>query len=646
MPQKNANKLFLKDFRIGLNYKPGTTDISFKDAENCMIAGNKLEKRYGIDFLIKDELGDSPNFSRTNSLSYFKNDNGDKFYFFKSGNYMYRIDPNDPTNLIQLDSALNEETKHRGVTLNNRHFFAIESNGLYQYQENDFTIAGQQSPSTPNIAAASGGTLTGSYQVKISFYSSRTGYESLPCSATGLLSASSQKITVSNIPTSATNKTIDKVYIYLKKSTSSTFNYVGEVNLGTTTFDITQESSSSQVPSEVASLYPGLGAKYLTIFDQRLIVAGADDFKSDVFFSEQDDPESFDSAGTRLFIAGDGPITGLATGLYNNTVLDPYLVIFKEKSTWIYSEIGGQPSLVRLNNDIGCVSHDTIVVKNGNVYFMSRFGFYGISNGRFISKDGQPYVLGGTGISDIFEEKDFIYAINKSQISKCFSTYFHTQDLYMTFIAESGSNEFYKCYAYNFATDTFMRFKFPIPMVDAVTGEETSGEEVVIMLQSRNTVNINRTTTVFKFGKNNDYKDVYYPDEDNAVKHEMPISAYAILNYLDGQDFDATYNFREFLLRLKRGQAPLTIKTWKNFTLQDMDSQEMDVPNPDNTFILDESYLDIDSLGEGRDAVTARVDLNQVGENLSIGIFEETIDNNIVILSAQLNFSKNGNRNV
>jgi hypothetical protein len=71
----------------------------------------------------------------------------------------------------------------------------------------------------------------------------------------------------------------------------------------------------------------------------------------------------------------------------------------------------------------------------------------------------------------------------------------------------------------------------------------------------------------------------------------------------------------------------------------------MELPEPDATFILDESYLDIDSLGEGSDPVTARCDLNVTGENVLIGLFQSEANENIILTSAQLNFSKNGNRN-
>jgi hypothetical protein len=82
-----------------------------------------------------------------------------------------------------------------------------------------------------------------------------------------------------------------------------------------------------------------------------------------------------------------------------------------------------------------------------------------------------------------------------------------------------------------------------------------------------------------------------------------------------------------------------------NFTLNDEYQQFLDITNPDASFILDVSSLDVDSLGDGRGAITSRIDLNQTAESILIGFFQSEANSNMIICSSQLNFSKNGNRN-
>lgn len=650
MPLKNRALLKFPDFSFGLSYRLDERALCFRGVKNAMLNNKRLEKRYGIDFLIKDSSGDSPYFSAINSLSYFKNTNGNRFYFFKQGATLFRTD-NDSTSFIALKGDLNADSKHRGVTLNNRHFVTLGNDGLFQFVGNIFTKAGAQQPSPATLSASGAGASldASTWTLVYTLYSSTTGYESLPSSpSNAVTNTAGQFLTASALQSSSDNGTIDKIRIYIKKSSQVDYLFVAELPLGTTSLEIKNNPSSSQTPPDDTQLLPTGGAKYLTEFNSRLVVAGNTQFPNDIIFSNEDDPESFPDGETaiRLFISGDGPVTGIATGLYSNTVLDPFLVIFKENSTWVYSEIGDQAKLVQLNSNIGCVSHDSIIVRNGVVYFLSRYGWYAVSNGRLITKDNQPYSLGGGAVDDIFEDNSLAQYINRNQLNNAFSFYFQNQDIYVTFLADNGSNEFKKAYVYNFATDKFLKWEFPISLASAVVGEDSNGQETILLGQKNPASSITRPSVIFKMNKNNPYQDTYYAEGvDNPTKQSDAIDLNALMGWVDGDDYDASFNFRELILRLKRYQPNLTIKAWVNWTYSYNDSQEMELPEPDATFILDESFLDIDYLGEGNDAVTARVDLNVTGENLLIGLFQNTILENTIITSGQLNFSKNGNRN-
>jgi uncharacterized membrane protein len=60
---------------------------------------------------------------------------------------------------------------------------------------------------------------------------------------------------------------------------------------------------------------------------------------------------------------------------------------------------------------------------------------------------------------------------------------------------------------------------------------------------------------------------------------------------------------------------------------------------------LDVSKLDVDSLPDERIPVTAIADINRTGETLIVGFYQDVIDANIGLISAQLVYNKNGNRN-
>ena len=655
MPQNLAGSLKIPEFNIGLSYRLDEKLLSYREQINGMINNRRLEKRYGIDFLIKDGSGDSPDFGRINSISYFQDADSVRNYLFKSGASFYRVD-NDSTSFVTLGSGFNADSKHRGLTLNNRHMVAMGDDGLYQYVGTTFTQAGNQLPTQASIvdAAGAGALTSGDYRAQYTLYSSITGYESLPSSPSDSATITTGSLKIFNLQSSADNKLIDKLRIYLKKSTLTEYIFYAEVPLGTLEYFITADSLSSQNPPDDTQLLPVGGAKYLTEYNGRLVVAGNSQFPNDIIFSNEDDPESFDDGATaiRLAISGNGPVTGIATGLYSNTVLDPFLVCFKENATWIYSQIGNQAKLVRLNESIGCVSHDSIVVRNGVVYFLSRYGWFGVKNGLLISKDSKPYSLGGGAIDDIFEDSGMDQYVNISKLKNAFSFHFHVQDVYVTFIPLNGDNNFHQAYVYNFNADSFLKWSFPISIISAVVGQDSSGLETILLgQQNKNyvpdvTAPGERPSALFKMSKKVGYSDTYYSEDTvSPVKQSDAISFETQIRWQDGGDYDASYNFRELLFRLKRYQPDLLIKAWVNFTYSFISSQVMELPEPDATFILDESYLDIDSLGEGADAVTARCDLNVTGENLLLGIYQNDINENIILTSGQLNFSRNGNRN-
>ena len=538
-----------------------------------------------------------------------------------------------------LKTGLSTTTKHRGITINrgskSRHFIAVEGDGLFSYDGTTVDVLGEPVPVAPSVATAAGSLTDSTYTVSLTFYASSIGYETNEGAASSQQATSSQGIAVTNIPGSATHSLIDKVRIYLTDvSNAGDPIFVTELNIGTTSYTIDEDPTSSLTPPTKNAQPQSGGGKYLTEFNGKLVYAGNTTFQNDVFFSEQYLPDAFDDNGltqTVLYVPGNGEITGLVTGFFNDSVLDPYLVIFKKRSIHIYSEVGGEAKFVPISTEVGCVSHDTIIVKNGDIAFMSEQGWNAISNGKlFVNNQGEPESL-SKDIQDIFRSSGYVYELNRAQFDSCFSVYYSTLDQYLTFVAEGSNNNFYKVYNYEFDVGGFKPYDFQVPCTSASVGENSSGDEVVYFSDNQG-----------YFYTHSIYESRTDVDIDN---NSVDIAAFALMNWTDGDDYDAKFHFREFLIRAVASSDNLTVKAFINFDMSDFVDYTYTFTDPNSGFILDVSKLDEGVFNDERTIITSRADINRVGENLLIGFYQEATDANMGIISTQLNFNKTGNRN-
>jgi len=626
MPLSRRSSQKWQDFAIPVSYRVGETKNRLTDARNVYVSGNRLDTRFGFSRFTSSEI------SGIQSLSFFKDTSGNKYIIAKSGSKLYSIDENGISS--EIYAGLDASEKHRGITLNNRHIISTGTTGMFAYDGTNIDPLGIDVPSAPTIAASSGGSITaGNYTVSYTFYSSSTGFETNEGadSSSVTITGGTQTIDVSNIAISNTNSTIDKVRIYLSKDSGDSL-FIVEQNLGIATYTITEDSSSTQTPPTTHARPLSGGSKYITEYNGKLTYAGNGTFKNDVWFSEQYLPDAFDDTDTQtvLNISGDGDITALAVGFYSNSVLDPYLVIFKKTSTYIYSEREDFPRLVQLNRKIGCVSQETVEIKNGNIFFLSTQGWRAIIDGTLVTKDDNAITLGLGDIDDIFKRPGWVNEINRGQFNNFFSVYYPTLDQYINFVAEGGSSEFKKAYVYQFPVGGFAVYDFNLDFVDAILGEDSSGDEVIFMAD--------RTGYIYTHSIKEDRTDV---DINNAAD---TISAYAHTIWLDGDDMDASFNFRELLIR-SFSKDTMTIKAWTNYDDRS-DPQEYSYTFDDSAgFVLDVSVLDVDSFGPENKIVTSRADIHRVGENILIGFYQNTENANMALVKAQLDFSKNGNRN-
>jgi hypothetical protein len=633
MPLSKRTAKKFKNFDLSVSFKMGETRDRLRDSLNVFSNQGRLETRFGRSRYNAVSLGGS-----VLSMTFFENTNNEVFLLAKVGGTIYSVSKTGAHLVIK--TGLSANTKHRGVTWGrgstSRHIISIEEDGLFQFDGVSFSPLGQEPPAAPTIIVTSGSIATGNYQVGLTFYSSKTGFETNLGILSGIVNSDNTKaFELSAIPATALNASIDKVRIYLKNTIAlSEALYVGEVALGVTTYDITETPTSTLIPPLANSMPLDGGGKFITAFNRCLVYAGNTNFKNDVYFSEPDLPDAFND-GTEdgrlvLYATLDGAISGLATGLYNNSVLDPFLVVFKKRSTHIYSEIGGQSRFIPISSEIGCVSHSTITVKNGAIYFLSEQGWRAIVNGAFVTDNqSNPITLANGDIDDIFRSPGYAYEANQVLLENCFSVYYSALDQYMTWMAEGANAEFTKTYVYEYRVGGFKPYEFNTPSTCACIGQEAA-HEVVYMADAEG--------YIYRHSTNQDRAD------EDSTGTQRTIKAYGILTWLDGEDLDKSFNFRELILRRLAGAGDLTVRVSLGYDLDSSDSILYE--NALSGFVLDVAKLDIDAFGSSeRSIITARADINRTGENILIGFYQEQIGQNVALVAAQVEFTANGNRN-
>ena len=625
--QRRATAI-IKKFNLGISYKVAGEKLY--DAQNVYNNEDITETRFGIA-----TFNDTSIAAPFLSLSYFKGDDGTRYRLAKSGTTLWNVPATGAATAVK--TLLTSTTKHRAVTLNNRHIIAIEGDGLFSYNGTVFTQLGQDVPGSGSLSIVAGGSLiaTNTYQVALTFYASTTGFETNAGELSQIATTANRTIRISSIPTTADNALIDYVRIYLKDITGGgSYLYITEIALGTATYDITAPATSTQTPPTTNGPVVAGGGKYITGYGKRIAYSGNGTYKSDVFISEEFVPDGFDNTDTSktLSIEGQGPVTGIACGTFNDSVLDPYLVIFKKTSCSLFSEIGGSARLVLLDPHIGCVSHDTIRVINGIIYFMSENGWYRIYNGMLTKDDEKNVVSLANGeIDDIFSRTGWSKELNRAQFSNFFSCVYSTHKQYWTFVVEGSDTDFKKAYVYEREIRGFRAFTFDTAFTCATEAEDDSGNQIVLLGDT--------SGRLFKYSINNDLHDV------DAAGSSASIEAFIILPFRLEDDINSTYNYRDLTVRGLESDNSVTLKVFSNFDQSSNETGTYDFSTGTTGFILDSSALDIDSFGGERSITRSTIDINKTADTIMIGFYQDILDANIGLVSAQLQYNKNGGPN-
>lgn len=229
----------------------------------------------------------------------------------------------------------------------------------------------------PTISAGTG-SMTGTYDVAISYYNSVTGHESSR-SDESTITLSGQGLTIT-IP-SVTDPQVDVVRVHIRKQSLSA--YFFKVSTGTgyntttggwaegygsLTLDLSDSTLNAFVilsPDDSENDPPPSGVRFLCWHNARMFAA--DD--SQLYYSKIGKPEAFDPDLFEKINPNDGQVI---TGLHS---VGGILVIFKSRSIWgLYGDDPNSWYLRKIDADIGCTSHRSIVTAEGRTYWWSEQG--------------------------------------------------------------------------------------------------------------------------------------------------------------------------------------------------------------------------------------------------------------------------------
>lgn len=628
----------IRRFDLPISYKLLDEDKLF-DALNIYDNKGTQETRPGTIRLNTTVLA-----SRPLSLSFFKDKSSNRYRLAKVGTLLQTVAVGGGTS---IKTGLTSTTKHRGVTVNNRHIMAIEADGLFQWNGTTFTQLGQAVPAAPVIALSNATGVApllanAIMEVAYTFYDSVNGFETNLGAVSNRVTpdGTDDGIDVTGMATTALNSNIDKKRIYIRNVTANgSWLFVAEIALATASYDL-DSATRSLITPPTAHATPPTSGKYISTFGQAIAVSGVTGFESEIFISEDYIPDAFNDGvrqGTTpartIVVPGEGPITGHAEGLYNGEAPSPFLAGFKKNSTIIYSEVGGVKQQDTLSKNIGCVSHDTIRVENGVVYFLSENGWYRIRNGK-LEESGdikQVVPLGEGDIQDIFTREGWVNQLNKTQFSSFFSVIYTTLNQYITFIATGANSSIYEAYVYERSVGGFRKYRFKVNFTCATEGEDDSGNQVIYLGDD--------TGTIFVHSIKNDTHD------ENAAGTSQSIETFIILPWLNHFDQMSTVNFKHLSIKGLASANAITLRTFKNYVIQGPTLNSIIFTDPGSGFTLDEDRLDEAILGDDRVPVQVNVDINETALNLLAGFYQDIIDANIGLINGQMHAKKNGNWN-
>jgi hypothetical protein len=250
---------------------------------------------------------------------------------------------------------------------NRAYFTGASPGGVGVTDGTDAYTAQITRPAAPTVATGSAGVLTGTYDYKITYYSSTWGQESPSSDASSSVAPSSEQIDLSVIPTSTDTRVTD-VRIYRRKITTneSLWTFVKEISNGSSTVS----DNTRDADLEFTTIAPLSFTDTLPAFDTMATQAGVVFLggrdRNSIFYSRPNQPWNVEGSVD----VGNDAVVALRAA-------QGVIYVFKKRSIWTLS--GNSPSTFfarRVVSGIGSIAPNAIVQQDGLFYFQGEKGAY------------------------------------------------------------------------------------------------------------------------------------------------------------------------------------------------------------------------------------------------------------------------------
>lgn len=357
---------------VGVQRNRESSSLSLREAEDALnvdLDKGNLRKRLGLG-----ELLDLSAHGAIRGIYNYRKNDGDIYFLVKAGDKLFSYkNRGEPMSLFEFSST-DADTLVSFATVNNRVYFTTRAELKVTDGEAVFTaqLLAPQFPPTA-VASTTSGVLKGTYDYKVSYFSSTWGQESPSSAVTATVSPDEKQVTLSAILGSVDSR-VDKVRIYRRKVSVGEvlWSLVATIENGQSTYtdNILDEDVNYERIAPLTEAPTNPIVRFLAYQADTLFLAGEEANPTLLYYTRAGQPWVVDRS---IEIGGGGdsdPITGLHA-------FRGIVVVHKRNSIWTVSGNSPETFFVRkIFGGVGCRSHWSIVERDELEFFLGERGFY------------------------------------------------------------------------------------------------------------------------------------------------------------------------------------------------------------------------------------------------------------------------------
>lgn len=376
---KAGNRFRLDDPNMGLHRNGGELPAgAWEDVRNVetTVRGPRSRRGFRIRRNVATDQGDN----NANAFAFFRN-NADTLYgVFKVGSKLYE---ETGAGAAALDTGWNSQQLPVFLFLDNRLVILSGSRRrTWRGQTGVISSLGISAPGSIGAAAASGGTLNGSFYYAATFYDPTTGDESAPV-VSAVVSPSTQKVTLT-LPSSSGDTRFTQYRIYRTTNGGSPPNLflIKTVTIAASVDD-TGEVDGTQLVGQVTDS-SGTFLAYITgalpdsfsfgcVHMERIFYSGGATYPERIYATEANEVQRFYPSH---YLVCEAPVRALASWGHRLVAFtDSTVEIFE--SDWV-RDADGNRNVQRtvLSRTVGAVGPAAVRVIEGSLFWLDRRAFW------------------------------------------------------------------------------------------------------------------------------------------------------------------------------------------------------------------------------------------------------------------------------